>query len=52
MVDSTDIFNLIAKVNRLKLSVDTKPYCQPQKDLIQQYLNEVLDYLQEVKNQC
>jgi hypothetical protein len=52
MVNSTDIFNLLERVYKLKLSVDTKPYTKEQKNLIQKHLNEVLDYLQEVKIQC
>lgn len=52
MVNSVDIFNLIEKINRLKLTVDKKPYTKDQKDLIQQHLCEVLDYIQEVKIQC
>lgn len=52
MVNSTDIFNLIEKINRLKLSIDRTSYTKEQKDLIQQYLCEVLDYVQEVKIQC
>jgi hypothetical protein len=49
MIHNTDIFSLIAKVHKLKLRIDHESYSPQEKYLIQKYLGEVLDYLQEVK---
>lgn len=52
MVYSTDVFSFLAKIEKLKLSVDKQMFTKKEKDLIHSYLNKVLDFAQELKSQC
>jgi hypothetical protein len=49
MVEIQDIYSFIAKVHKLKLKLASEQGSQAQKALADQYLNEVLFLLQELK---
>lgn len=49
MVQITDVYSLIAKVQKLKLNLSAEAGSQEQKRLADQYLNEVLFLLESLK---
>ena len=49
MVHVTDIYELKAKLFKLKLQVDRDPMYPGEKELVHKYLNKVLDYVDELQ---
>jgi hypothetical protein len=49
MIYNTDIFELKAKLNKLKLNLDQEPANIHEKDLANKYMKRVLDLVDEIK---
>lgn len=49
MIHNTDIFELKAKLNKLKLKLDEEPANIYEKTLANRYLNEVLHLVEQIR---
>jgi hypothetical protein len=49
MVHYNDIFELKARLNKLKHQLDKEYYSQQEKDLAHKYLNKAIDYVNELQ---
>lgn len=49
MVKITDIYELKAKIHKLKLQLDQEPRPWPEKELANWYLTKVLDFVDELR---
>lgn len=49
MIHITDIYELKAKIHKLKQQLDNEPKWQYEKDLANKYLNKVLELVDELK---
>jgi hypothetical protein len=49
MVHTTDVYELKAKLFKLKHQVDQEPRYPGEKELVHKYLNKVLDYVDELQ---
>lgn len=49
MVNYTDIFELKARLNKLKLQLDTEHKSWQEKELAHKYLSKAIDYVNELQ---
>lgn len=49
MIKITDIYELKAKIHKLKLQLDQEPKSWQEKELANFYLNKVLDFVDELR---
>ncbi len=49
MVDTTDICQLKARLNKLKNQLWQEPYSFEEKELANKYLNKAMDYVNELQ---
>ena len=49
MIHITDIYQLKARLNRLKNDLNNEPSTSEQRELADKYLNKVLDYVNELR---